>query len=426
MAGYIHSLRSSVRDGVSRVLGALMSLNDPQWGKKPGGGNQGPPDLDEIWRNFNKKLGGLFGKRGGGGGNESGGGGGGGPSNAQIGGGAGVLAGVVLVVWLATGFYTVNEGQQGVVLRFGKFSETTGPGLRWRIPYPVESKEIVNVAKVNSVEVGYRNSVKSKVPKESLMLTDDENIVDVQFAVQYVLKNPRDYLFNSRSPDDSVLQAAETAIREIVGKSTMDFVLQQGRADVAARAKALMQVILDRYGTGISISNVTMQDAQPPDKVQHAFDDAVKAGQDRERQKNEGQAYANDILPKAKGTATRLLQEAEGYRQRVVQEAEGDASRFTQVLTEYAKAPQVTRERLYLDAMQQIFANTTKVVVDQKGGNSLLYLPLDKILQMPGAASVDVPAKPPEPAAAAPAPSATPEAARSRDAFRTREREQRP
>jgi len=409
-----------MRNGISRVLGALMSLNDPQWGKRPGGGNQGPPDLDEIWRNFNKKLGGIFGKRGGGG--NEGGGEGGGPSSRQIGGGAGVLIALVIVVWLASGFYTVNEGQQGVVLRFGKFSETTGPGLRWRIPYPVESREIVNVAKVNSVEVGYRNSVKSKVLKESLMLTDDENIVDAQFAVQYVLKNSRDYLFNSRAPDEAVLQAAETAIREIVGKSTMDFVLQQGRADVAARAKALMQIILDRYGTGISISNVTMQDAQPPDKVQHAFEDAVKAGQDRERQKNEGQAYANDILPKAKGTATRLLQEAEGYRQRVVQESEGDASRFTQVLAEYSKAPQVTRERLYLDAMQQIFSNTTKVVVDQKGGNSLLYLPLDKILQMPGAAAIDAPAKPPE--AAAPA-AAAPEA-RSREAFRTREREQRP
>jgi len=419
MAGYIQSLRSSLHDGVSRLLGPLMSLNDPQWGKRPGGSNHGPPDLDEIWRNFNKKLGGILGKRGGGGGNGSGT-----PVSPRMGGmGIGFLIAIIVLGWLASGIYIVNEGRQGVVLRFGKFAYITGPGPRWHIPYPVESREIVNVDQVRTVEVGYRNSVKSKVLKESLMLTDDENIVDAQFAVQYVLKNPRDYLFNSRSPDDSVLQAAETAIREIVGKSSMDFVLQQGRADVADRAKKLMQVILDRYGTGISISTVAMQDAQPPDKVQHAFEDAVKAGQDRERQKNEGQAYANDILPKAKGTATRLLQEAEGYRQRVVQEAEGDASRFTQILAEYSKAPQVTRERLYLDAMQQIFANTTKVVVDQKGGNSLLYLPLDKILQMPGAASVDAPPKPPEAAAVPPA--ADP-SSRSRDAFRTREREQRP
>jgi membrane protease subunit HflK len=335
-----------------------------------------------------------------------------------LGGGAGLLLGLVFLVWMASGFYIVNEGQRGIVLRFGKFVATTMPGPRWHLPYPIESAEVVNVAGVRSVEVGYRNNVKSKVLKESLMLTDDENIIDVQFAVQYILKSPTDYLFHNRAPDEAVLQAAETAIREIVGKNSMDFVIFEGRAEVAARAHKLMQEILDRYGTGINISKVTMQNAQPPEQVQAAFDDAVKAGQDRERQKNEGQAYANDVVPKAKGMAARLAQEAEGYRQRVVAQAEGDASRFRQIVAEYNKAPQVTRERLYIEAMQQIMSNTSKVLVDQKGGNNLIYLPLDKIMQMTGTG----------PGAAKPAdapPAQEPSTARSREAFRSRERESR-
>ncbi|HUF80601.1 MAG TPA: FtsH protease activity modulator HflK, partial [Burkholderiales bacterium] len=247
----------------------------------------------------------------------------------------------------------------------------------------------------------------------------DENIVDVQFAVQYILKSPTDYLFKNREPDDTVLQTAETAIREIVGKSSMDFVIFEGRAEVAARAHKLMQEILDRYETGINIQNVTMQNAQPPEQVQAAFDDAVKAGQDRERQKNEGQAYANDVIPRARGMAARLKEEAEGYRARVVEQSEGDAARFRQVVGEYNKAQQVTRERLYLDAMQQIMSNTSKVLLDQKGGNSLIYLPLDKIMQM-GTGPGDAVSRPAE---GAPAPDAS--TARSREAFRSREREAR-
>ena len=314
----------------------------------------------------------------------------------MIGGGAGLLIGLVLVVWIASGFYIVNEGQRGVVLRFGKFVEATMPGPRWHLPYPVESAEVVNVAQVRTVEIGYRNNVKSKVLKEALMLTDDENIIDVQFAVQYVLKSPNDYLFNNRATDDSVLQAAETAIREIVGRSSMDFVLYEGRAEVAAKARKLTQEILDRYQTGINVSNVTMQNAQPPEQVQASFDDAVKAGQDRERQKNEGEAYANDVVPKARGMAARLMQESEGYRSRVVEQAQGDAARFRQIVAEYSKAPQVTRDRLYLDAMQQIMTSTTKVLIDQKGGGNLLYLPLDKLMQMTaaGAASGAAPEAP--------------------------------
>jgi len=410
MLGYLRNFGGYLRDRSARLLGALMSLNDPQWGRRP---NPGPPDLDELWRDFNRRLNSLFGRRGGGGEEPPGG------EAKRFGGGAGLVLGLIFAVWMASGFYIVYEGQRGIVLRFGKYVETTMPGPRWHLPYPIEGAEVVNVAQVRSVEVGYRNNVKSKVLKESLMLTDDENIIDVQFAVQYILKSPTDYLFNNRIPDDTVLQAAETSIREIVGKNSMDFVIFEGRAEVAARAHKLMQEILDRYGTGISISKVTMQNAQPPEQVQAAFDDAVKAGQDRERQKNEGQAYANDVIPKARGNASRLAQEAEGYRQRVIEQAEGDAARFRQVVTEYNKAPQVTRDRLYIEAMQQIMTNTTKVLIDQKGGANLLYLPLDKIMQLsagPGEAA-------PKPAETAPAPE--PSTARSREAFRSRERESR-
>ena len=420
MTSYWRSFRGFFGERVSRALIVLMSINDQQWGKR--GGNQGPPDLDELMRNFNRKIGAMFGRKGGGNGTPSGNG----PAMPSIGGGAGVMAGLVFAVWLASGFYIVDASQRGIVLRFGKFIEETHPGPRWHFPYPFETAEVVNVSQVRTVEIGYRNSVKSKVPKEALMLTDDENIIDIQFAVQYLLKEPRDYLFNNRSPDDAVLQAGETAIREIVGKSTMDFVLLEGRAQITVRAQKLMQEILDRYKTGISVSKVTMQNAQPPEQVQAAFDDAVKSGQDRERQKNEGQGYANDVIPKARGTASRLLEEAEGYKQRVIERAEGDASRFRQIVAEYNKAPGVTRDRLYLDAVQEIMSNTSKIVVDQKGGNNLLYLPLDKIMQM---AAPTVP--PPvdamsRPAEASPGAEVVPPAvSRSREGLRSREREPR-
>jgi len=397
-----------------------MSLNDPNWprgggNRGPGGGNQGPPDLDEMWRNFNRRLQELFGKRRGGSDKPPRM-----PTGAQFGGGAGILAAIVAAVWLASGFYIVVEGQRGVVLTFGKFAEETNPGLRWRLPKPVQSHEIVNLAQVRSVEVGYRGNVKTKVPKESLMLTDDENIVDVQIAVQYVVKDAKDYLFNNRRPDDSVLQAAETALREVVGKSKMDFVLNQGQR-VAEDSAPLMQTILDRYKTGIQVAKVNMQNAQPPEQVQAAFDDAQKAGQDRERQKNEGEAYFNDVVPKARGVASRLLLEAEGYRSRVIATAEGDATRFRQVLTEYSKAPAVTRERIYIETMQQILSSTSKVMLDYKGSGNLLYLPLDKLMQQSGGPVVDNLA--PQVAPVAPATPAPPEPGpRSRETLRDRER----
>jgi len=378
-----------------------MSLNDPQWGNrgdddKPNSGgprrpNQGPPDLEELWRDFNRKLNGMFGKKGGGGGNN---GGGDGPRLPQIdfnpkflGGGISLLVGLAFVVWLASGFYIVDASQRGIVLQFGKYKETTEPGLRWRLPYPIQSVDLVNLTGVRTVEIGYRGSERNKVLKEALMLTDDENIVNIQFAVQYFLKDPVEFLFNNRHPDDAVMGAAETAVREIVGRSRMNFVLYEGREQIATQAANLMQEILDRYNAGILISKVTMQNAQPPEQVQAAFDDAVKASQDRERQKNEGQAYANDVIPKAKGTAARLLEEAGGHKQRVISTAEGDASRFKQVQVEYAKAPEVTRQRMYLETMQQLYSSTSKVLIDAKGQGNLLYLPLDKLMQAAGAAT---------------------------------------
>jgi membrane protease subunit HflK len=399
-----------------------MAWNDPQWGNKGNRNpNGGPPDLDELWRRVNQRLNGLFGKKDSGGG--SGGGDGFSPEGFPGGGNlVGLLIGALVLVWVASGFYIVDTGQRGMVLRFGQYVETTEPGPRWHLPWPIESREIVNVDQVRTVEIGYRNNVKSKVLKESLMLTDDENIIDLQFAVQYILKDPVEFLFVNRSPEDSALQIAETAMREIVGKSKMDFVLYEGRAEIAARAKQLMQDIHDRHKTGISISQVTLQNIQPPEQVQAAFDDAVKAGQDRERLKNEAEAYSNDVVPRARGLASRLKEEAEGYKQSVIANAEGEASRFSQIFAEYQKAPQVTRQRIYLDTMQTVMNNTSKILVDQKGGNSLLYLPLDKLQQIvaqPYSGAPDVLAQPATTAA-------SPVDTRSRDALRNRDREARP
>ena len=397
-----------------------MSLNDPNWGRGsrgpqgPGGGNQGPPDLDELWRNFNRRLSELFGRRRRGGDEPPPP-----PSSWQIGGGAGVLVALILLVWLASGFYIVVEGTRGIVLTFGRFSQETNSGLRWRLPWPIQSHEIVNLAQVRTLEVGYRNNVRTKVLKESLMLTDDENIVDLQFAVQYLVKDARDLVFNVRRPDESAMQIAETAMREVIGKARMDAILYETQVDVANRARDLMQSIHDRYGTGILVSTVTIQNAQPPEQVQAAFDDAVKAGQDRERQKNEGQAYANDVIPRARGTASRLQQEADGYRQRVIASAEGDASRFRQVLTEYSKAPAVTRERIYIETMQQVLASTSKIMMDYRGSGNLLYLPLDKLMQGAGPSSGGEGAAAPRALPAEPPPDAGP---RSRETLRNRER----
>jgi len=343
----------------------------------------GPPDLDELFKDLRNKLGGILGQKkarnNGGGGDQS-------PRNAPISGDSlpiGPIILIILLIWLATGFYIVDQGSRGVVFRFGENTEVTQPGPRWHIPYPVETVEVVNLEQVRTIEVGYRSSssgVASQELRESLMLTGDENIIDLQFAVQYNLKSVQDFLFYNRSAENSVRGAAETAIREIVGKSEMDFVLYEGREEIAVKTASLMQDILDRYQTGINITSVTMQNAQPPEQVQAAFDDAVKAKQDQERQKNEGQAYANDVIPKARGSAFRLIEEASGYKVSIENEAKGNASRFEQIMVEYNRAPEVTRKRLFLEAQEEILSSVTKIIVDQKDSNSLLYLPLDKLI----------------------------------------------
>jgi len=400
-----------------------MSLNDPQWGKRGGSNNSGPPDLDEIWRNVNRRMNELFGRR-----REppEAGGNGGGPGLKLPLGGLGLLVVLVVVIWLASGFYIVDEGRRGVVTRFGKYTETTQPGPRWHLPFPVETVELVDFSQVKTIEVGYRNTPKNKIDKEAVMLTDDENIIDIQFAVQYNLKSAEDYVFNNRRPDQIVAYVAESAIREVVGKAKMDFALYEGREQIAKQTEQLMQLNLDRYGTGVFVQKVTLQNVQPPDKVQAAFDDAVKAGQDRERLKNEGQAYANNVIPGAQGMAARLIEEANGYTSEVEQRAQGDAQRFNQILVEYQKAPGVTRERLYLDMMQSVLGNTSKVLVEQKSG-SLLYLPLDKLIQQSAAAPVvpspatpDVTGTPPRASSSADT-SLTLDPSRSRDALRNRE-----
>jgi membrane protease subunit HflK len=374
-----------------------MSLNDPKWGRGGGSkdsgdggrdeprpperpGGDGPPDLDELWRDFNRRLNGLFGRSGRRGGN-------GGrlgdfrPNGKGAGIGLSAVIAVIALIWLGSGFYIVPEGQLGVVTTFGRYSETTSPGFRWRLPWPIQNAELVDISSLRRVEIGTRG--RTDRLKEALVLSDDENIVDIQFEVQYRIKDngATDYLFNSRNPTVAVQQSAESAMREVVGRKTMDSVLYESRQQIAIEVRERMQQMLDRYGTGILVSAVAIQNVQPPEQVQAAFDDAVKAGQDRERQINEGQAYANDTVPRARGLASRLLQEAEGYRTRVIETAQGDASRFRQVLTEYQKAPEVTRDRMYIETMQQVFNNTTKVMVDSRNNNQLLYLPFDKLLQ---------------------------------------------
>lgn len=379
---------------------------------KPGG----PPDLDELWRDFNDKITGIFGgkKRPGAPSSPAGnkpnstdipppsqrgnGGGGGGftppsfnftnpfSSKATV-----LLAvGGVFLIWILNGLFIIQEGQSGVVTTFGKYSHTAGPGINWRMPWPIQAEQIVNVSGVRSVEIGRSILIKATNQKDTSMLTEDENIIDVRFAVQYRLKDPTDYLFNNRDPDATVVQAAETAVREIVARSKMDTVLYEGREKIAIDLAATIQKILDSYKTGIFVTSVTVQNVQPPEQVQASFDDAVKAGQDQERLKSEGQAYANDVIPRAKGTADRLIQEAEGYKARVTATAEGDAARFKQVYVEYAKAPVVTRDRMYIDSMREMYNNVTKVLVDTTKSNSMLYLPLDKIIAQVNAESTQV------------------------------------
>ncbi len=443
----------------------MFNLNDPRWGRgddksddtarpedrpapppvSPGsrerdqgrnhGGNNGqPPDLDELWRDLNRKLGGLFGVKGGGGGRGVGNGGnsGGGfqPDMKNAGVGVGLIAGIAFVIWLGTGFFIVQEGQQAVITQFGKYKSTVGAGFNWRLPYPVERHELVFVTQIRSADVGRDSVIKSTGLRESAMLTEDENIVEIKFAVQYRLNDARAWLFESKNPTDAVVQAAETAVREVVGKMRMDTALAEERDQIAPRVRTLMQTILDRYKVGVEVVGINLQQGgvRPPEQVQSSFDDVLKAGQERERAKNEAQAYANDVIPRAVGSAARLNEEAAAYKARIVAQAQGDAQRFSSVLSEYQKAPQVTRDRMYLDAMQQIYGNVTKVLVDSRQGSNLLYLPLDKIMQ--GVASGTSTTEPggavSTPVPASPTPSSTfSNDPRARDSNRTRDRESR-
>ena len=313
---------------------------------------------------------------------------------------------IALAAWLASGFYIVPEGQNGVVTTFGRYTESTNAGFRWHLPYPIQDVALVDVSSVRKAEIGLRGGTQRL--KEALMLTDDENIVDVMFNVQYRIKQgngAEEFLFRTRDPMGAVVQTAESAMREVVGRKKMDSVLFESKQEIAEEVKKLMQEMLDRYHSGIQVLSVAIQNAQPPEQVQAAFNDAVKAGQDRERQINEGEAYANDVVPKARGLAERLRQEAEAYKSRVVSQAEGDANRFNQVYAQYEKAPKVTRDRMYVDTMQQIFNNTTKVMVDNKSSNNLLYLPLDQLAKRaapaPAPAAAAAPVQPNVPASSA-------------------------
>lgn len=398
------------------MLSKIFNLNDPGWGKKPqsGDGSQepkrpqqdpnSPPDLDQVWSDVEKKFKALFGGGGNRGGTPRQPGQGSGRPNMQMSPKfirRGIIFALIvgLLLWLASGFFIIREGQVGVITQFGQYKRTVMPGFQWHIPNPIERVEHVDIANVRAFSVGYRENSRNKVLPEALMLTEDENIVDVQFDVQYRIKagvsdveNGIDigkalspaasYLFATVDPDESVRQAAETAMREVVGKESMNNILYESRTQAAQDVMHLMQVILDRYNTGIEVITVAIQNVQPPEQVQAAFEDAIKAGQDNERQKNEGQAYASRVIPEAHGRASRLLQSAEGYRAKVVGEAIGEAERFKQIAAEYAAAPEITRERMYISAMGEIYTNTSKIMLDTAAqqNNPLMFMPLDSIL----------------------------------------------
>ncbi|MCP4009879.1 MAG: FtsH protease activity modulator HflK [Proteobacteria bacterium] len=353
---------------------------DP-WGQKKNN-QQGPPDLDKVIKDIKEKLGLSRGGRGRGDNSSDGAGGGKNPGYGMF-----VVIGIVaLGFWVASGFYTITQGEQGIELRLGKYKRTTEAGLHWHIPSPIESVDIINVQSVNTVEVGYRSrggSNNTSVPREALMLTKDENIIDIQFAVLYDVKSPTDLMFNVADPIETVVrQATESAVRETIGQNSMDFAITEGRSVIASETQTLLQKILDRYQTGINVRSVEMQDAQPPSEVKDAFDDAVRAREDEQRLKNLAEAYSNDVIPRARGLAVRATQEAEAYKASVIAKAEGEASRFDQIRTEYEKAPVVTRDRLYIETMQQVLGTTSKMVIDQsQGGNSVMYLPLDKMIE---------------------------------------------
>ena len=344
-----------------------MAWNEPGKGGNPwnSGGDQGPPDLDKVVADLQKKLSGMFGGRKGGGGETEGSGGG-------TSGPLWVLIGLGLAVWAFTGFYTVDDAERGVVLQFGKYHKTTTPGLHWHVPAPIQTVETVNVSEVDS----YKHSTR--------MLTADENIVEVDVVVQFRKADPQAVLFNIRDPESTLAEVSESAIREVVGASRLDFVLTEGRAEIAQKTETLIQATLDQYGSGIEVTSVNLLEANFPDQVQASVQDAIKAREDRDRLRLEAESYANDVVPRARGTAARQLQDSEAYRERVIADAEGEAARFLALLAEYEKAPQVTRDRLYLETMEQVMGASSKVILDAKSSGNLLYLPVDQLMRSGG------------------------------------------
>ncbi|KVP57731.1 HflK protein [Burkholderia ubonensis] len=427
---------------------ALLSINDPRWGRgegnggtqpraneskrPPGGDGEGPPDLDEMWRNFNRRLSGLFGGKGGNGFR---------PDNgraARV--GVGIVIGVLVAVYAGSGLFVVPEGQTGVVLQMGRLTGTVEQGVHWRAPYPFATHEIVDTSQSRSVEVGRNNVVRLANVKESAMLTRDADIVDVRFAVQYRIRSATDYLFRSVDPERSVTQAAQAAVRAIVGTRSAADILNQDRDALRQQVSEAIQRDLDRYHAGLEVTSVTMQSVAAPEQTQAAYGEVAKARDEREAAKRAAQAYASDLLPKAQGDAAKLIDEAKAYADRVVTQAEGDAERFKQVYAQYSKAPAVIRERMYLETMQEIYSNSTKIFVGSKGGNNVLYLPLDKLVEQgrqsaagaaapagASAAEVPAPAAASTPSASVPASAAAPasgsDVLRSREAFRSRSRE---
>ncbi|MBN4063359.1 FtsH protease activity modulator HflK [Cardiobacterium sp. AH-315-I02] len=348
-----------------------MAWNEPggngskdPWGDNKGNkgsrGNQGPPDLDEVFKNLQDKFGSLFGGKGGGKSGRSGGG----VSSFGI----GLVIAILLAFWMATGFYKIEEAERGVVLRFGAHVDTVQTGLHWHLPIPIERVEKVDVTQVHTL------------PINSTMLTEDENIVDIIGTLQYQVTDAEQYLFNVRSPDISLLQITESALRQSIGRSKMDHVITEGRAEIAIQVEEIIQGIVNSYIAGITIFDVNIQEAKPPEAVKDAFDDVTRAREDEVRFKNQAEAYRNEVIPKARGASARILEEAEAYRSEVIARAEGEGERFKQLLNEYQKAPQITRERLYLDMMESVLNKSTKIMVDVDGGNNLLLLPLDKLM----------------------------------------------
>jgi len=353
-----------------------MSLNDTQWGKR---GSSGPPDLDEIWRNVNRKISDIFGRRSTGPGDA---GGGGRPVLPLS--GIGILLALVLLVWLASGFYIVDEGRRGVVTRFGRYTETTLPGPRWHLPFPVEAAELVDFSQVKTIEIGYRNSPKNKVDKEALMLTDDENIIDIQFVVFWQIKNAGEYLFGIKDPDETVKNVAESAMREIVGQTAFELARTQGRATIQLRTLELMQKILDSYGAGILVTQVEMQKVDPPEDTIAAFRDVQAARADKERAVNEAQAYYNEVTNKAEGEAQRIIKNGEGYKAEKIAIAKGDAARFISVYDQYLLSKDITMRRIYLETMEKVMQGMNKVLVDvpgATGGGAVPYLSLNELIR---------------------------------------------